>query len=66
MTNKKLLLSILERKFFAVESKFLNILSTVAIYVKSKCRAPDTVLHLTNGQVKFLRKMSVNDNILTD
>ena len=31
--------SILERIFFAVESKFLRILSIVASYVKSKCRA---------------------------
>ena len=31
--------SILERKFFAVESKFLRMLSIVASYVKSKCRA---------------------------
>ena len=31
--------SILERKFFAVESKLLRILSIVASYVKSKCRA---------------------------
>ena len=31
--------SILERKLFAVESKFLRILSIVASYVKSKCRA---------------------------
>ena len=31
--------SILERKFFAVESKYLRILSIVASYVKSKCRA---------------------------
>ena len=29
----------LERKFFAVESKYLRILSIVASYVKSKCRA---------------------------
>ena len=31
--------SILERKSFAVEIKFLRILSIVASYVKSKCRA---------------------------
>ena len=31
--------SVLERKCFAVESKFLCILSIVASYVKSKCRA---------------------------
>ena len=35
--------SILERKFFAVERKFLRILSIVASYVKSKCQA----LHLS-------------------
>ena len=41
MASKKkyMLPSILERKFFAVESKFLSILSIVASYVKSKCRA---------------------------
>ena len=31
--------SILERKFLAVESKFLRILSMVVSYVKSKCQA---------------------------
>ena len=31
--------SILERKFFAVESRFLRILSIVSSYVKSKCQA---------------------------
>ena len=36
--------SILERKCLGVESKFLNILSTVASFVKSKCRAL-VVLH---------------------
>ena len=42
---KNMLPSMLERKFFAVESKFLHILSIVARYVKSKCRALD-VRHL--------------------
>ena len=31
--------SLLDRKIFAVESKFLRILSIVASYVRSKCRA---------------------------
>ena len=34
--------SIIERKFFAAESRFLRILSIVASYVKSKCRALET------------------------
>ena len=39
MASKNVLPSILEMIFFAVESKFLSILSIVASYVKSKCRA---------------------------
>ena len=34
-----MLSSILERKCLGMESKFLNILSTVASFVKSKCQA---------------------------
>ena len=37
MASKKYA-SILERKFFALESEFLTILSIVASYVKSKCQ----------------------------
>ena len=36
---KNMLASILERKFWGVESKFLHLLSTVASFVKSQCRA---------------------------
>ena len=39
--------SILGRKFFAVESKFLCILSIVASYVKSKCPALLQTLAIT-------------------
>ena len=36
MASKNMLPSILESKFFAVESNFLSIVSIVASYVKSK------------------------------
>ena len=38
MASKVIPSSVLERKFFAVESKFLSIFSTVASYVSCKCK----------------------------
>ena len=49
--------SILERNFFAVESKFLRILSIVASYVKSKCRALLSLIEL--GYHAYSHYMSI-------
>ena len=54
--------SILERKFFSVESKFLHIVSIVASYVKSKCRA---LYMYINDLVKFKPLKSRSTHITT-
>ena len=41
-------------EIFAAESKFLNVLSTVASYVKSKCRAVKLKQLFTSVSVKVM------------
>ena len=43
--------SILERKFFAVESKFLSLLSIVASYLKSTCKCQALYMYLVGRRM---------------